>query len=389
MTPRQTENLLNRLREERRGGAPREHWVSKNRDLLLAQVRNTVDAKKTPTLAHTVRHLFGILFPLRSVMVTARAFGVFVLVTASVLTGGLATAQMYGDSIPGDGLYKVKVGVEKLQLALAPNDEYRANLHTEFADRRIDEIARLAESGDEGDAYLKDTLNAFEGEVLALETNLDALSTSAPDHVAELAKTMERKMAVYQNLLRKAQVNVSGDLRHSIVATRDRVDEASISAMAMLVEKHLQGDEHASQATVVNKFEERIRLAESTLPPDEGSDDSAAPTKSARAKTAIAEAKTLIEEEKYRAALVKITEIAQLTKDDDESADETGDDATVTEGDDGSTQEPTAPEGDAADGTGNAPDDGSTVTTEGDSGSGSTADVTEPAPDSSQEGQGG
>jgi hypothetical protein len=311
MTPRQTQNLLEKIREERLGGAPREHWVSKNREILLMQVRNTTDAEKVPTLMHMARHLFGTLFPMQTVMVTARAFGVFMLVTASVLVGGLATAQMYGDAMPGENFYGVKVAVEKLQLALAPSEEYRTSLHTEFADRRIDEIARLAESGAAGEAHLGDTLVAFEAEVAALQAGLTSINTGSGAHIAELAKTMERKMAVYQNLLRKAQATVSGPLRHAIAMTRNRVDDASISAMAIIVEKHLQGDADASRAVVVTKFEERLRLAESALPVEED-----ASSKSTRAKTAIAEAKALIEEENYQAALLKIAEVAELTNEE-------------------------------------------------------------------------
>src|SRR4029079_5599828 len=129
----------------------------------------------------------------------------------------------------------------------------------------------------------------------------------------ESAKLMERKMAVYQNILRKAGSLLPPALQRPVAESRDLVDGLTIRAIAVIVEKHLAGSSAAPRAVVVNKFEERIKLAESKI-------ESAPPTthvkktaRTAAAKAAIAEAKVLIQEEKYQAALTKIEEVAELT----------------------------------------------------------------------------
>ncbi|MBL7064225.1 MAG: hypothetical protein ISS49_08490 [Anaerolineae bacterium] len=57
------------------------------------------------------------------------------------LTTGVAAAQ----SLPGDLLYPLKLTAENVQLALVSQPGDRANLHLDFAARRLDEVLRLVE----------------------------------------------------------------------------------------------------------------------------------------------------------------------------------------------------------------------------------------------------
>ena len=58
-----------------------------------------------------------------------------------VLTTGTVSVYAAQSSLPGDMLYPVKVGVEKLQIAVTVNPENKAYLHLKLAQRRIDELA--------------------------------------------------------------------------------------------------------------------------------------------------------------------------------------------------------------------------------------------------------
>jgi hypothetical protein len=313
MRNQQLKEILKNVKNERRGGNPRESWVRQSRDILLMQVRNTVVADAKPVLRDQVRHLFDIFVPVEGMLMTARAVGVFMLVIGSVLGGGLVSAQVYREAVPGSLSYGMKVAIERAQVALAPNDEYRTRLHAEFADRRMDEVAQLAEGASVRQARVPETLAAFRGEIAALAAGLESLRTSDQAHVVETAKLLERKMAVYQNQLRKASALMPASLLPSVAATRDSLDGVTIKAMAVIVEHHLAGDIEAPAAVVISKFEDRIKAAETKI------DAAPAAPKSTEAKAAIAAAKELIKEEDYQAALLKITEVVELTK---ESADE-------------------------------------------------------------------
>jgi hypothetical protein len=204
MNQKNLKDIFSDIKNERRGGAPHDVWVKRNRDILLMQVRNTVGSVEKPGLSATLRHLFAVFIPMETVRMTARGFAVFALAIGTVLGGGLVSAQVYREASPGEMLYKVKVAVETAQLALAPNDEYRTRLHTDFADRRMDEVSKLAEEAGDRHDLVKGVLVAFEAEIIALQDGLESLRKNDPEGVVEVAKLMERKTAVYQNALRKA-----------------------------------------------------------------------------------------------------------------------------------------------------------------------------------------
>lgn len=302
-------NIFQNIKNERRGGAPHESWLRQSREVLVMQVRNTMATDTEPKMSAKVRHLFDIFMPVEGMLMTARAMGVFMLVVGSVFGGGLASAQLYRDAVPGTLSYKMKIGIERTQLALAPNEDYRTRLHTEFADRRMDEVARLAEGSAVRQALVPQTLAAFRVEIAALSSGLESLRANDPATVVETAKLLERKMAVYQNQLRKSSAFLAPSLLPSIAATRDALDGVTIKSMAVIVEHHLAGDTEASAAVVVTKFEERIKVAETKL-------ETNGNPKASEAKAAIAAAKVLIKEENYQAALLKITEVVELTKEE-------------------------------------------------------------------------
>ena len=71
-----------------------------------------------------------------------------VVTIAIVLLAGGGVVGAAGNSLPGSSLYPVKLATESVRLALTPSDLGKAELNAAFADERIDEIIRLAESGD-------------------------------------------------------------------------------------------------------------------------------------------------------------------------------------------------------------------------------------------------
>jgi hypothetical protein len=77
---------------------------------------------------------------------TAAAFAV------ALLVGGISAAVASNQSLPGDPLYSVKLGVERVQLAATFDSSARARLELHFADVRLEEAQRLFAVGrkDEG-----------------------------------------------------------------------------------------------------------------------------------------------------------------------------------------------------------------------------------------------
>ena len=66
---------------------------------------------------------------------------------AALLVGGLTAAAASDNSLPGDPLYGVKLGVERARLATTLDSAARARLELQFADVRLAEAQRLFAAG--------------------------------------------------------------------------------------------------------------------------------------------------------------------------------------------------------------------------------------------------
>ena len=69
----------------------------------------------------------------------------------TVLIAGFFTVNASASSLPGDGLYGLKISVEQAQLALTFDDDARQELEDEFEDERLDEVESLLGEGREED----------------------------------------------------------------------------------------------------------------------------------------------------------------------------------------------------------------------------------------------
>jgi hypothetical protein len=71
------------------------------------------------------------------------------VLVAVVLLGATGGGAAYASqrSLPGDFLYPVKTGVERLQMAATSGAAAKADLHVTLADRRLEEAAKLIETG--------------------------------------------------------------------------------------------------------------------------------------------------------------------------------------------------------------------------------------------------
>ena len=64
-----------------------------------------------------------------------------------ILMAGTGTVAAAGNSLPDEPLYSVKLATEEVRLALTPSALGKVELYTEFADRRVNEIIKMADKG--------------------------------------------------------------------------------------------------------------------------------------------------------------------------------------------------------------------------------------------------
>ncbi len=151
-------------------------------------------------------------------LVSVRAVAILVLAFV-VLTTGVGSVYAAQSSLPGDVLYPVKIGAEKVQIAVTINPEDKAYLHLKLAQRRIDEVAKqvslnrtpdvsgLSTVSEQTDAALREIekadkagVNAFLGRLaesavnqqIALGSLLSANLGAASDTVQQTMNVMQR-----------------------------------------------------------------------------------------------------------------------------------------------------------------------------------------------------
>ncbi len=152
------------------------------------------------------------------------------------LGSGVVTAST--ESMPDNFLYPVKIAVENVRLNLVGSDIARAELEAKFIDRRITEIAKMAEDGKEEKAEkvagrLTQHLNeveaissrqkvkdaADENEIIVLRNTLTGYAT---DHPLVLEDALERSPAIS-----KATINHVLDIsRQQYIATIQNINNA-------------------------------------------------------------------------------------------------------------------------------------------------------------------
>ncbi|MBI4256944.1 hypothetical protein HY626_02725 [Candidatus Uhrbacteria bacterium] len=155
----------------------------------------------------------------------AAVMAVFVFAVAGSISVVGAAAQ----ALPGDQLYAVKIGVEKVQLVLAADAQTRSQLRVEFASRRLEEMVQLAaqvNSSESGSVQL--AANRFKTEVTNIQQELSG------EGQTEFAKTVGRKVDVYSSTVASTgndlPEQVLGEVEEILEETKEQVVEVIITA---------------------------------------------------------------------------------------------------------------------------------------------------------------
>jgi hypothetical protein len=250
-------------------------------------------------------------------VVPFEAFGrAMVFAGISVLTlvgGGAISAQAYADALPGNRMYDVRLLVERAQVSLAPSVASRVRLLTDIADRRADDVARLAEANADA-AVVAIAASAFSDTAAQLTATIDA--APAADAV-ELAKVVDRRSAGQQATLRRAGRAAAEGAKSSIAKAVRQSERLTIRALAVLVDQHLDGNTQAPRSVVLVNIEDHIASTEAQVQTASQDTTTSRGVRTERAKVAIEEAKQLVKEDRFQAALVKIEEAAELVKEDE------------------------------------------------------------------------
>lgn len=301
MTTKELINNLHALQGIQSGGDPAASWRAATRDEL---VQNAVrDLRAAPAFpAHVVvaswiratfpRNLNALVF--KPVLVGVAALGV-------LLGGWVTTVSASYNSLPGDAFYGVKLAAERAQVSLVAREGDRAKLRVEFLGRRVDEVAKIADSPGDTDARAEQVsavVRRITEQAASVQKNLETLKTSKSDETVEVARLVDRKAGEFQHSLTSSVPNVPAAAQAEVKAASSLVADTSVKAVAVLMDSHAQGNVAVSTDSIKEKIEEHIATASAETP---------------AAKQTLTAAKELLAKNDLSGALSKIAEVSKLS----------------------------------------------------------------------------
>ena len=139
-----------------------------------------------------------------------------------VLAGG-STVAAASSSVPGDTLYSVKTTSERVWLAVTFSDGAKARLQARFAQRRVQEMARLIERGETGDLRsLSAKLDAHLVDLSELAAEIRE-ADPASTQIIQLEDMLEQNMARDLALLETVEASTAPETWPAIELARKRL----------------------------------------------------------------------------------------------------------------------------------------------------------------------
>jgi hypothetical protein len=158
-----------------------------------------------------------------------------------VLLMGTTTVAASSETVPGDTLYSVKTTTEQIQLKLTFSKAAKAKLQARFAERRVWEMARLAEKGRM--AKLAALATRFEAHLTKIEqlaAQIEATDPEDGERISELRGILYANMARDLALLDKAEAKAPWRARNAIAVAKFRLMQEYDKAIDALEEMENQ-----------------------------------------------------------------------------------------------------------------------------------------------------
>ncbi len=180
-----------------------------------------------------------------------------VLLACLVLTGSEAALASQG-ALPGEALYSLKLGLERVELLVTLDPAKKIELHNQFAQARLVEIQELVMEGRYN--YIREAVSNFEAHVQQASQLLSALASKDPERATELAlalkETLANQRAFLSFLMAAAPREVTPELLRAIgiaaggeIAVQAALEQAGSAALLAVTATPTREDEAGATAT--------------------------------------------------------------------------------------------------------------------------------------------
>lgn len=296
-------------------GTPKKEWVNEFRSTLMMGVKNTVaNEPRSFTFSKNIFDLATFIFPKEQLRLATRTATVLTLVLGIVFSGSITTVSAALNSIPGDFLYPLKLMTEGAQVRLASGDTEKAELHVEFASRRIQEVVKINE--EESLDNKARTAVAVEGFKQEMVTVNQYMEQSEPEQAAAIAKIVDAKSVENEQILNTVEKTISDtESRGAVTEAKTVAENTGIKAVEVIVVTHTTTSSTVTSAEVKNTVTSKINDIEKRVEQlSELASASSTPINTSEAKIAIDEARVLNSSGDFSSALSKIKESTELVR---------------------------------------------------------------------------
>lgn len=247
------------------------------------------------------------------------------LLIISLLGGSAVFASQ--NSVPGDILYPVKLGAEKIKVALANGDAKKASLHLEFASERLNELNKIIEKDKNvKDEQLDQTFVQYKKELDESEKILDQTTSQKPQIAAMIDEKTESDKKTLTEMSEKIVKKERGgkfgkNLKEAYEHTELKNDAATITIFSTLDNDNAVSIDNVSTSTpaslrwdLIRKSRDKINSAEHIVKKIKSDGYGATDT-----EKLIGEAKQLMEDKKYFKSFLKSKEAKETAHKEEES----------------------------------------------------------------------
>jgi hypothetical protein len=171
---------------------PRPGFVSASRRRLVSRIQMENQPVAPPSIALSER--LGQFFSIQKVAPVAF---VFVLMLALFVSGTVVSASQ--KSLPGDGLYSVKISLEQIALATSLDEKNDAELQIQFVENRLSEVQALIV--EERYEEVAETIQDYEQQVSQTLETIKEVSDQNRFLAYDLAARLDGILAEQRNIL--------------------------------------------------------------------------------------------------------------------------------------------------------------------------------------------
>lgn len=330
---------------------PREDWVTAERGILMSQIK-VQSARKQQSFSVNAWYFAKSLMPTKLAAFVVRPVGVLSIITFFVVSTGILSVNASRGSLPGDLFYSVKLTSEKVQVGFTAGEENKVKLHLNFAEKRASEIATIAKKDIKQEVKRKKVQVAAAGLTAEMKKAQNELD-NVKEEIKNSGKDQKEKLVMVMSLgnqaeelsarlgQQKKELKGDKDLSKALSDAEEAVDDTSVKAVEVVVEKREQGTISLPEKELVDSIGKNIEKTEkraeasqaaiaAVLPEVKSSDatESVKPEVSAgqkvikaailakqeEAKKLLIEARDLLSQGDLASAMEKVKASAEITK---------------------------------------------------------------------------